>query len=935
MKLCLRPRPSEIHPTNGIGRVLGAQYRYLPKLGFEIAEDDKADLYIGHTTQGNMLRIDILQCHGMYWLGDKDSGDYGSFHMHANDAIIESARKAKAITVPSNWVGECFRRDMRIEPHVIGHGIDFAEWEPSKERGGYVLYAKNRVFDVCYPDAPYEMAKRGLPVVSTFAPDGVVVPNSLQVIGRQNSESMKKWLREADVYLATTKETFGIQTLEAMACAVPVVGWNYGGTADIVTSGYDGILVKPGDYDALFNACNEAYAKRAIIGAHARETAARYDWANVMEQYAKLFEDTYKSLQEERHGVSVVITTHNYAHYVFEAVESALAQTAKPAEVIVIDDGSTDNTLEVLAKYRQCKVIAQENRGVAAARTVGIEAATQPYIICLDADDKLDSRYIETMLPVIDGARDIGVVYSNLTLFTDDGEAHESSGFPPAFDWEAQANPGNPPSNCIPSAAMFRREMWRRAGPHKQEYAPGEDAEFWTRSLSVGFKAVKVSGEGLIWYRMHGESASRRLKYKQIDDRLPWMRDKRYPLAAPSKYAPLVMSYSEPKVSIVVVLDNQTARKLPDTIDSILGQTMREWELITVESGSGSVFFERYPFIRYEAIGGGLSYTLKAGLDMARAPLVMFMHAGDMLTNSALEEMLTAHVNNGGRYVYTDMLNMSANGDVKEVMTQNYRQAIWRAPLHGAALIPTIWARKVGFKAGSRAPLNDFYSRLAIGGCCGQRLGRALFINRSANEKLSTKRIKELESIKMTGCCGGNGDALLAAKAALAGMINNPVEVGKVRLEYIGDNVGAITFFGKGTGRQYQGGRNEIEGFVDADESDIDFLLATGKWARAKNVIQLAPPVEEKPAPKVEPVKAAPVVEAVAEKVLPIDDEMTPEQEETLNAQINEQIETQRKMVATDDRYPPRLKEWADKELEKQKRPEEKQRKARAKKKAA
>lgn len=899
MKLCLRPRPSEIHPTNGIGRVLGAQYKHLPKFGFEIVEDGEADLYIGHTTQGNMPRVDILQCHGMYWLGDKDSGDYGSFHMHANDDIIESVRKAKVVTVPSNWVGECFRRDMRIEPRVIGHGIDFAEWEPSKERGGYVLYAKNRVFDVCYPDAPYEMARRGLPVVSTFAPDGVAIPNSLQVIGRQDAATMKKWLREADVYLATTKETFGIQTLEAMACAVPIVGWDYGGTSDIVTSGYDGILVKPGDYDALFNACNEAYAKRAVLGAHARETAARYDWANVMEQYAELFVDTYESLQDERHGVSVVITTHNYARYVSEAVESVLTQTVKPVEVVVVDDGSTDNTLEALAPYGQSgvKVITQCNRGVAAARTVGIESTTQPYIICLDADDKLDSRYIETMLPAIDDKRDVGVVYSNLTLFTDNGEARESSGFPPAFDWETQAKPSNPPSNCIPSAAMFRREMWRRAGPHKQEYAPGEDAEFWTRGLSVGFKAIKVSGEGLIWYRMHGESASRRLKYKPIDDRLPWMRDRRYPLAAPSKYAPLVMSYSEPKVSIIVSVDANNETHLSDCIDSILGQTMREWELIivnTFEPSAGGTscanIARHYPFIKYEYISSGIGYAFKTGLDMARAPLVMFMHAGDMLTNSALEEMLTAHVNNGGRYVYTDTLRMDTNGETKEELTRNYSQKVWREPLHGAALIPTAWARKIGFKAGSRAPLNDFYSRLAIGGGCGQRLGRALFINRSPIEKLSTKRIKELEQIKMAGCCGGNGDALLAAKAALAGMISNPVEAGKVRLEYIGDNVGAITFFGKGTGRQYQGGRNEIEGFVDADESDIDFLLATGKWARAKNVIQLAPPPEEKPAPRAEPVEVAPAVEAIAEKVLPIDDDMTPEQEAALNAQINEQL---------------------------------------------
>lgn len=892
MKICLRPNVNQIQPTNGIGRVVGAQYRYLPQYGIDIVDRD-ADLYVGHTTQGGMPRIDCLSIHGFYWLGDKDSGDYGAFHIRANDEIIEATRKAQVITVPSQWVGECLRRDMRISPIVIGHGIDFSEWEPSPKHGGYALYAKNRVFDVCYPDAPYELAKRGLPIVSTFAPEGVTVPNNMEVIGRQEAEPMKHWLREADVYLATTKETFGIQTLEAMACGVPVVGWDYGGTSELITNGYDGLLVKPGDYDALYNAVNEAYARRAELGAHARETASHYDWLEVIGKYAELFENTYRTLQDAPHGVSVVITTHNYAQYVSEAVQSVLVQTVKPAEIVVVDDGSTDSTLDVLAQYPQVKVITQCNQGVAAARTTGIEATTQPYIVCLDADDKLDPHYLETVLPVIDSSRDMGIVYTNLTLFNENGDHWLSNGFPPDFDWEVQAKVGNPPSDCVPSAAIFRREMWRRAGPHKQEYAPAEDAEFWTRGLSVGYKAIKVTNAGLIWYRLHGDSASRRLKYKPIDDRLPWMRDHRYPLAAPSKYAPLVMSYSEPKVSIIVAVDESTVKKLPDTSDSILGQTMRDWELIAVFTHDGWYEWERYPFIKYNSVKEGAGQAFKAGLDMARAPLVMFLHAGDMLTNSALEEMLAAHVNNGGRYVYTDTLRLGDNGQAIAEQAGDYQQTIWQKPLHSAALLPRAWARKIDFKTNSRAPLADFYSRLALGGCCGQRLGRALVIAHQSNDEmsLSRKRVKELEGVKMSGCCGGNADALLAAKAALAGMIAQPVEAGKVRLEYTGDNVGAITFFGK-QGRQYQGGHNEIEGFVDADEIDVDFLINTGKWKRAMNVITL-PPEEKKAEPVKVQAKAAPVAEV--EQPLPLDDDMTPEQEAELNAQVNQQMATTKK----------------------------------------
>jgi hypothetical protein len=850
MKIRLLPHTQSIEPSNGIGRVVYAQHRHLPSYGIDIVDTNDADLFVGHTQQFDMPRMDVLHLHGMYWFGDLGSGTYGQYNLQANQAIIEAARRAYAVTVPSAWVAMPFKRDMRIDPVVIGHGIEFAEWQIGEPQG-YALWGKNRAIDVCKPDAPYELAQRGVSVMSTFALPGKQIPQAMQIIGPQDQEAMKQIIGGADVYLATVKETFGIQTLEAMACGVPVIGWNYGGTADIVTHGHDGLLVKPGDYVALYEAYKEAMNHRDELGRNARETASRYDWHDIIGQYAALYERVADELQHERRGVSVVITNYNYGRYVDRAVESALNQTQRPDEVIVVDDGSTDDSLDQLARFgNQIKVITQENRGVAAARTVGIEAATQDNIVLLDADDQIDPRFVATLHPPMLAERDLGIAYTGLLAIDDNGHTIGTD-FPPEFDWEKQATVSNPPACCVPSCCMFKREMWRRAGPHKQEYAPGEDAEFWTRGLSVGFTARKVTPEKLFIYRVHEQSATRKLKYKPIDDRLPWMRDKRYPLAAPSKYAPLVKSYSEPKVSVIIDGSKVKADVLSALIDSLLGQTMREWEAIVY--GQARHYSDRYPFIEF-------AFERLDAIDKASAAHVLFLNADDMLTNSALEDMLIAFIQSGGRYIYADTLN------VKGIATAqpDYHQA---QPAHqSAALVPTEWAREVG----AWSSWQEFYTVLAIKGHCGQHLGRALIIRENTSEVLNAadlKRLRQYEGEEIMSCCGSNGDAIMSAKNALAGMMAAPIEPGHVRLEYIGTNAGAISFIGA-TGKEYRGGNNDLERYADVAEKDVEKLISSGKWQRALAIAPAEPePQVQAPAPLVMAETQTPAPELAAVSV--------------------------------------------------------------------
>lgn len=892
MKLCLLPEPSKLPPTHGIGRVLHAQHQYLPAYGFEFVQDDSADLFIGHTQQFNMPRIDIMCCHGLYWTGDQGSGQYNNYSNAANKSILDAARRARAIVVPSNWVAMPFKRDMHINPVVIGHGIDTAEWQIGRPQG-YLLWNKNRNFDVCNPQPAYEMAKRGLEVVTTFAPPNVRRSKNLQVIGLQDQAQMKQIISGAAVYLATTKETFGIGTLEAMACGVPVLGFDFGGTADLVTSGVDGILVKPYDYDALHNGYIHIMQHRAEMSAAARAKALRYDWSVAIAQYADLFKQVYEAIQDEPRGVSFVITSYNYGRYVCEAVDSVLNQTMPPTEVIVVDDGSKDDTLEQLAKYKGMgvKVIHQQNQGVAAARTVGIEHATQPYITLLDADDKLEPTFAATLLPALHSDRALGIAYTGLVGFTDAGAEHKTD-FPPEFSWNHQAQNTNPPANCIPSACMFRREMWERAGPHKQEYAPGEDAEFWTRGLSVGFTAKKITKEPLFRYRLHTGSATRTREYKPIDDRLPWLRDHIFPMAAPmdGDSVPEVRSYSQPAVAVIIAVLPGRARFLEESIDCILGQTLREWELIIVDdtfknntTEINPALIRRYPFINFVVDGRrrGLNAARNFGLSEAKAPMVLFLDPGDVLLPNALGELARGLEKSEGFYTYGNTQIIKQVGSPQVFRAADYPAVVQseaRIPKI-AALYPLDWIMDIGgFDESIAYDENDLLVRLALKKYCGLHIDKTLLVYReylSPNGKVPQFGGARLRGEVMGGCCGGNAAAVLAAKMAINAMPNDvntyagdPV-AGLVLMNYTGQNVGSYTFNANG-GRTYQGGNNDIQRQAWVHPSDVAVLERTSKWVVAPEPPKPQAKAEEKPveiiaaeAAPVETIAAAPQVEAV------------------------------------------------------------------------
>ena len=109
---------------------------------------------------------------------------------------------------------------------------------------------------------------------------------------------------------------------------------------------------------------------------------------------------------------SVVIPTYNRSHYVVEAVESALAQTTGDLEVIVVDDGSQDGTVDALSPYMdRIRYLFQENRGMAAARNRGIDEARGEFVGLLDSDDRWEPELLADVREIFDNHPETGAVF--------------------------------------------------------------------------------------------------------------------------------------------------------------------------------------------------------------------------------------------------------------------------------------------------------------------------------------------------------------------------------------------------------------------------------------------------------------------------------------------------------------------------------------------
>lgn len=197
--------------------------------------------------------------------------------------------------------------------------------------------------------------------------------------------------------------------------------------------------------------------------------------------------------------VSIIIPTYNRAHYLPEALESALHQTYPNLEIIVVNDGSTDETEEVLAPYlKRIRYIKQENRGWAGAKNRGLQAACGELLCILDDDDRLRPEKVARQVAMFRQDPALGVCATGIN-FIDETGALTGSFIPPPIHPETQVIQLLRKCLVNQSSAMIHRKCFETLGGLKPMHS--DDYEYWLRA-SLHYP-IRVAPELLTDYRLH------------------------------------------------------------------------------------------------------------------------------------------------------------------------------------------------------------------------------------------------------------------------------------------------------------------------------------------------------------------------------------------------------------------------------------------------
>ncbi len=350
--------------------------------------------------------------------------------------------------------------------------------------------------------------------------------------------------RAGVVVIPSLWENFPNTCMEAMSLGKVVVASTEGGQAEMIgTDGSCGLLFdwkKPGDLaEKLLRALHMSPAERSAMGlaakaqirrlcspevvlplrlAHFREAVenagprTRYPFVNLRQRCGPLPELPADPV-EQKNLVTVIVPFYNLGETILETLESILAQTYRPLEILIFNDGSNDPmSLQVLSQVRnrklpEVRIVDVPNAGLAQARNTAARMARGEFLVFCDADDCLEPAFVEKTLRVAQLYPNVHIVYTWVRYF---GEIQGIFS-----TWNAEF-PFFLAHNMFIPICLVRRSAFLAYGQNRSEMVFGlEDYDGWIAMLEAGCGALSIP-EVLARYRVRKDSMFREIKYNQM-----------------------------------------------------------------------------------------------------------------------------------------------------------------------------------------------------------------------------------------------------------------------------------------------------------------------------------------------------------------------------------------------------------------------------------
>lgn len=195
--------------------------------------------------------------------------------------------------------------------------------------------------------------------------------------------------------------------------------------------------------------------------------------------------------------ISVIVPVYNGDRFISKTIDSVITQSYKNIEIIVVDDGSTDKSVDIVKSYKNIQYIYQDNKGPSSARNTGISSSKGTYIAFLDCDDVWYNEKLSMQEEFLRNNPKIGFVFAHRKMIIEEGI--------PKPPWYREHLFEKPSPILTASALLARRSAFEAVGGYNTDFRFGENAEWLSRAKHIGIK-MEILKEVLLDQRLHDEN---------------------------------------------------------------------------------------------------------------------------------------------------------------------------------------------------------------------------------------------------------------------------------------------------------------------------------------------------------------------------------------------------------------------------------------------